>query len=429
MTAQIVIMNKTAIALAADSAVTVEDRKVYNTINKLFALSKYEPVGIMVYNNAEFMGVPWESIIKSYRQKLGRQKFSTLFEYADDFVKYLISNKRLFPESEQRNLFANRLDAYFDTIRKEIDNKVKDILDIDKKITKKKIKEITKEIIYDKHNDFSKRKTLTHISKRNENVTRNKYENIISERIKNIFENLPLTINLVAQLKDIAIHLYTKDFFSQNRFSGLVIAGFGNKERFPSFKSYVIESLFNNVLKYKEDKNGSISLGNSAWMIPFAQQEMVVTFMEGIDPDFDATLDGYMSELCDRYPEHIVDNLKDISDIKRQKLKKKLSIVSKKILDDLKKKRERYKRKFHIGPIIRAVSFLPKDELAAMAESLVNLTSFKRRVTLDVETVGGPIDVAVISKGDGFVWIRRKHYFDAVLNPQFFVNYNLSDKR
>ena len=34
-----------------------------------------------------------------------------------------------------------------------------------------------------------------------------------------------------------------------------------------------------------------------------------------------------------------------------------------------------------------------------MAESLVNLTSFKRRVTMDAETVGGPIDVAVISKG------------------------------
>ena len=31
-----------------------------------------------------------------------------------------------------------------------------------------------------------------------------------------------------------------------------------------------------------------------------------------------------------------------------------------------------------------------------------------------------PIDVAVISKGDGFIWIRRKHYFNAELNPSFF---------
>ncbi len=66
---------------------------------------------------------------------------------------------------------------------------------------------------------------------------------------------------------------------------------------------------------------------------------------------------------------------------------------------------------------------LPKDELSAMAEALVSLTSFKRKVTMGSETVGGPIDVAVISKGDGFVWIKRKHYFKAELNPQFFANY------
>ena len=69
------------------------------------------------------------------------------------------------------------------------------------------------------------------------------------------------------------------------------------------------------------------------------------------------------------------------------------------------------------------VHMLPKDELAAMAESLINLTSFKRRVSMEEETVGGPIDVAVISKGDGFIWIKRKHYFDRELNQQFFANY------
>ncbi|MFI5090616.1 MAG: hypothetical protein ACHP7P_11200 [Terriglobales bacterium] len=69
------------------------------------------------------------------------------------------------------------------------------------------------------------------------------------------------------------------------------------------------------------------------------------------------------------------------------------------------------------------VGDLPKDDLAAMAESLVNLTSFKRRITAEMETVGGPIDVAVISKGDGFVWIKRKHYFQKDLNPGFFANY------
>lgn len=57
------------------------------------------------------------------------------------------------------------------------------------------------------------------------------------------------------------------------------------------------------------------------------------------------------------------------------------------------------------------IEVLPKDELSNMAEALVNLTAFKRRMSNSLETVGGPIDVAVISKGDGLVWVKRKHYF------------------
>ncbi len=57
---------------------------------------------------------------------------------------------------------------------------------------------------------------------------------------------------------------------------------------------------------------------------------------------------------------------------------------------------------------------------AAMAEALVNLTALKRRVSREAETVGGPIDVAVVSKGDGFIWIKRKHYFDPALNSGYF---------
>lgn len=70
---------------------------------------------------------------------------------------------------------------------------------------------------------------------------------------------------------------------------------------------------------------------------------------------------------------------------------------------------------------MKVVSMLPKDELAAMAESLVNLTSLKRKFTMETETVAAPIDVAVISQGEGFIWIKRKHYFKSELKPQFFT--------
>lgn len=66
------------------------------------------------------------------------------------------------------------------------------------------------------------------------------------------------------------------------------------------------------------------------------------------------------------------------------------------------------------------VGYLSKEDIAELAEALVHLTQLKLKVSPEPETVGGPIDVAVISKGDGLIWIKRKHYFEPDLNPRYF---------
>src|SRR5262249_48278093 len=60
-------------------------------------------------------------------------------------------------------------------------------------------------------------------------------------------------------------------------------------------------------------------------------------------------------------------------------------------------------------PIMGAVSALPRQDLAKMAEALVALTAFLMRMTADQEeTVAEPIDVALLSKCDGFIWVKHK---------------------
>lgn len=73
--------------------------------------------------------------------------------------------------------------------------------------------------------------------------------------------------------------------------------------------------------------------------------------------------------------------------------------------------------------IEKAIKMMPFSELAEIAEVFIRLTQVRRRLSPDSETVGGPIDVAVISKADGFIWIKRKYYFDKELNYSFIGNY------
>jgi len=92
MTAVVGILNKQAVAIAADSAVTIggeNGRKIFNQANKVFTLSKYHPVGIMIYNSANFLSTPWETIIKIYRKQLGEKSFPTLIEYQKDFIQFI----------------------------------------------------------------------------------------------------------------------------------------------------------------------------------------------------------------------------------------------------------------------------------------------------------------------------------------------------
>lgn len=428
MTAEIAIMNKEAVALAADSAVTMgqtKGQKIFTSANKLFTLSKYYQVGIMIYGNASFMNIPWETIIKIYRGKLGKQKFDTLRKYAEDFIAFLDNDNPLFPEEQQKKCLYGSIIGYFDNrIKKDISKKVESIISMKRKITESQIKQITSNVIK-KHYDYLENlKMLPSIPKTHIKDILDKYGNIIDKARRDVFQRLSLSKTSLDQLKKIVGGLFSKDIFPSN-ISGAVIAGFGDKDTFPSLRSFDIEGILNNKLKYKYNEHLSteISFENNATIIPFAQREMVATFMEGIDPYLQKHIEGYLSEIFDKYPEIIVENIEKFSDNEKQILKKKLKVTSNKIFKDCNEYIEIYKGKSYVDPIIRVVAMLPKDELAAMAESLVSLTSFKRKVTMETETVGGPIDVALISKGDGFIWIKRKHYFNSELNPQFFANY------
>ncbi|EKN6173833.1 hypothetical protein DVQ67_15815, partial [Yersinia enterocolitica] len=102
MTAEIAVYNKSAVALAADSAVTISgggNDKIYNGAEKLFSLTKHHPVGLMVYGSGDLCSAPWELVIKAYRKQLGEKSFPTLEEYSSDFFQFLEVSTNIIPDA------------------------------------------------------------------------------------------------------------------------------------------------------------------------------------------------------------------------------------------------------------------------------------------------------------------------------------------
>ena len=191
----------------------------------------------------------------------------------------------------------------------------------------------------------------------------------------------------------------------------------------PSISSIAIESMIENHPRFYPGPKERIGETSHACVIPFAQQEMVQTFMEGMDRDMLSLIQSSTADLF----KGVMNNILIEADKSIPKTGAGLVAKYKSKLDDLLNElfaswKQRCEQE-HWGPIMSIVSALPKDELASMAESLVNLTKFKRRGSTQKESVGGPIDVAVITKGDGFVWVKRKHYFESALNPRAMARY------
>ena len=426
MTAEIAIMNKEAVALAADSAVTLHaEKKIFTSANKIFTLSKYQPVGVMIYGSASFMGIPWETIIKIYRGKLGKKEFGALKGYANDLMSFLNGQHELFPESEQQKYIRGSIYFCFHHIARNIGKKLKEIQGKKDEVSDSEIKKVRAQTIKEHHDMWKDAEHIASIPKDHVNVLARKYKAIIDEARQAVFPEV--TKVLSTQLTKIAVNLFVK-FLERPAYSGrsgVVIAGFGTEDIFPSVQSFLIEGIVDGYLKHKKDEDNcpEITFENGAAIVAFAQSEMVLTFLKGIEPNYKMAMERDLAQIFGTYPEIIIDKIEKLDEDEKNALKKSLKKIGSEQFTKYKEKLNNYERTNHIDPVLSVVISLPKDELAAMAESLVNLTSFKRKVSMEAETVGGPIDVAVISKGDGFIWIKRKHYFERESNPQFFANY------
>lgn len=60
---------------------------------------------------------------------------------------------------------------------------------------------------------------------------------------------------------------------------------------------------------------------------------------------------------------------------------------------------------------------MPVQDAINFAEFLADVTAGYSRYILGPNTVGGAIDVAAITRHEGFKWVERKHYYRSDLNP------------
>ena len=116
MTSEIAVMNQRAVALAADSAVTLIDGGtvvVRNDQRKLYELVEGHSVGLMFFGVADIMGHPWDQLIEHYQKKVRPKKFAHVGDYAASFTGMLDNLPEFFPRDRQADEYRRLLAGVF----------------------------------------------------------------------------------------------------------------------------------------------------------------------------------------------------------------------------------------------------------------------------------------------------------------------------
>ena len=423
MTAEVAILNRNAVVLATDSAITSvvssaslgKIPKISHNANKLFALSTSDPLAVMIYNDSTFGSVPWETIIKEFRQTA--QSHSTVEEHACQFINYLQHFKDYIPEDQSTDVILNTRDQELDYVRLML-------------------VEARSQQPSDGWNTAAVHKFINNQCKRRIDEIRNVHDQAdldkamlrseVERTVSDWREHVRITFDeqidsrtceallglVIEALKVVPL---------SGSFTGIVVAGFGKDQHFPALCHYIVDNVVGSDVKVFRKHDLSVQADGIGHVVPFAQQALPIALLGGLPTDYRTAIYSAMSEVIELLYSYLLDELRDdLSEKRWFGLQNKRDDARDGLLEYFEYKLTQDSVIKDADEISRIVGYLSKEEIAELAEALVHLTQLRLMVSREPETVGGPIDVAVISKGDGLIWIKRKHYFDRELNPRYF---------
>ena len=418
MTCEIAIMNKQAAVLAADSATTVtqwvngsKEERYFKGTNKIFQISNYQPVGMMIYAASNLQGVPWEIVAKDFREHLDQKTFKDLSGYAQQLFTYVQSHDQLFPKDFQRASFledavkAASLHLYLKLL---VDESVKSADSEQSRTT------AIHELMANNLAEVENEELPTHFEQRDLDEALASYAKELAEKLRKQYENDSNTNGVdLDNLADLAIRLLLKRYSQYMDKTGIVVAGFGENDYFPSYREYSCYGLLLGKFLFDEESNQQVDRNSPSFIKPFATTAMVNTFVVGFSPDVFGLVKEETRKSVKAFAESVsADHGVDFGSA--------LDSSVENVVEQHTNAWVNSAFSNHAWPLLRVIGSLPVDEMAELAETLIMLESLKEKVTQPTESVGGPIDVCVISKTEGFIWIKRKHYFDPKLNPHFF---------
>ena len=197
-----------------------------------------------------------------------------------------------------------------------------------------------------------------------------------------------------------------KVLFDSEAISYLVFAGYGMKEQMPSIIECEVYGINRRNLLGQFHTGYQVSSQNKDVTIyAEGQPDIIKAYIDGvIDSRIDSIIDGHINILKNCIYEISPDRIISLSEESvREKMK---SIIDKCKMES----QETW---------LNNIKEYSLQEMASLAENLIKATELHRKITDIEEEVGGLIDLAIITKNDGFQWLNRKSWYEPSRGGQY----------
>lgn len=283
MTSEVCLMNRLAVVLAADSASTVtrwseegKEERYFKGANKIFQISNTAPVGMMIFDSAEILRVPWEVVVKAFRKQLGVKTFNDVKGYAEEFFRFLNESTAFFPAAIQQ-------DALLNTARSS------------------SLSMLMKALPKDGSEDERRAATNAFAPQALRNLQDKPYHPCLAAIAEQILvDEVPPLVALLEEWREDLGNDYPDDVGPLAQLglklilqapqdhlgtTGLVFAGYGDHDVFPTMVEYRSSSIVNNCHIHDELSKGTIDHDTPASLSAFAQTSMSDTFSLGLSEE------------------------------------------------------------------------------------------------------------------------------------------------
>ena len=411
MTSEVMIMNRQAVALAADSAVTYgggPDPVVTLEAEKILPLNG--SVALMVYSRGDVLGRSWSQIAHAFRQKHGSAEFQSVAECAKAFFAFVDGNRKLFPEREEREEFEELMRAAFLTLM----NHARAMASYPGAGYSDDAEAFEAALeLYRSHlaNDENGRpradlEVFSHL-------TRERFYELFGPMLDQLIADALGSFGqeeaMRARLFDFAYMIVTKPAFLEP-YAGLVFAGFGSSDIFPVYVHHYASILVDGVIKRAHDETTAVGVddGPNAFLRTFAQADMTHAFLRGIHPlMFDMMIS--MNLITNEAAAELALREAGMEPKEAGAVMERIGQGSLPALTGhFIKAAHQVSQEEFINPFIQVVAASGKRQIAETSKALVELNILKSSLHMTQTGVGGDVDVVMISQTGGLEWYARK---------------------